>query len=43
VTATDREWFEEEEYWERFAPIMFDSARWAEFPPWRTASRASRE
>lgn len=32
MTATDREWFEEEEFWERYAPIMFDEARWAEVP-----------
>ncbi len=32
MTATDREWFEEEEFWERFSPIMFDEARWAEVP-----------
>jgi SAM-dependent methyltransferase len=32
MTATDREWFEDEVFWERFAPIMFDPARWAEVP-----------
>ena len=32
MTATDREWFEEAEFWERYAPIMFDSDRWAEVP-----------
>lgn len=26
------EWFEEEEFWDRFAPIMFDEDRWAEVP-----------
>lgn len=26
------EWFEEQEFWERYAPIMFEPARWAEVP-----------
>ncbi len=26
------EWFEDETFWERFAPIMFDEDRWAEVP-----------
>ena len=26
------EWFENEEFWIQFAPIMFDDARWAEAP-----------
>ncbi len=31
--ATDRgEWFEEEAFWEHYAPIMFESERWAESP-----------
>jgi SAM-dependent methyltransferase len=27
-----REWFKDREFWERFAPIMFDDAHWAEVP-----------
>jgi SAM-dependent methyltransferase len=27
-----KEWFNDAEFWERFAPIMFDAARWAEVP-----------
>ena len=26
------EWFEKENFWVNFAPIMFDDARWAEAP-----------
>ena len=26
------EWFEDEEFWTEYAPIMFDEARWAEVP-----------
>ena len=26
------EWFEKEDFWTQFAPIMFDDARWAEAP-----------
>ena len=26
------EWFESEEFWTYYAPIMFDDARWAEAP-----------
>ncbi len=26
------EWFEDEEFWTAYAPIMFDEARWAEVP-----------
>ncbi len=26
------QWFEKEEFWTQFAPIMFDEARWAEAP-----------
>ena len=28
----DGEWFEDEEFWTAYAPIMFDEARWAEVP-----------
>jgi len=28
----DTEWFEKEDFWINFAPIMFDDARWAEAP-----------
>lgn len=27
-----KQWFENEEFWKRFAPIMFDAERWAEAP-----------
>ena len=27
-----KEWFEEEDFWINYAPIMFDDARWAEAP-----------
>ena len=27
-----KEWFENEQFWENFGPIMFDSKRWAEAP-----------
>jgi SAM-dependent methyltransferase len=30
--AYKREWFNDEEFWERYAPIMFDDMRWAEIP-----------
>ena len=26
------DWFESENFWTQFAPIMFDDARWAEAP-----------
>ena len=29
---TSSEWFEKEDFWINFAPIMFDDARWAEAP-----------
>ena len=29
---TKTEWFEKENFWITFAPIMFDDARWAEAP-----------
>ena len=29
---TGAEWFEDEEFWTAYAPIMFDEARWAEVP-----------
>jgi SAM-dependent methyltransferase len=28
----DDEWFQDEAFWDRFAPIMFDEQRWAEVP-----------
>lgn len=28
----DDEWFQDEVFWDRFAPIMFDEQRWAEVP-----------
>lgn len=28
----EKEWFEEEDFWINYAPIMFDDARWAEAP-----------
>lgn len=28
----NKQWFENEEFWQRFAPIMFDASRWAEAP-----------
>jgi SAM-dependent methyltransferase len=28
----DREWFNDEEFWTRYAPIMIDERRWAEVP-----------
>ena len=31
-TDTKPEWFEKENFWITFAPIMFDDARWAEAP-----------
>ena len=30
--STSTEWFEKEDFWINFAPIMFDDARWAEAP-----------
>ncbi|GAB1482007.1 hypothetical protein MASR2M78_08220 [Treponema sp.] len=30
--ARNLEWFEDESFWDHFAPIMFDEARWAEVP-----------
>jgi SAM-dependent methyltransferase len=27
-----REWFEDEDFWTRFAPLMFDEGRWGEVP-----------
>ena len=32
MTSTDHQWFHDEGFWERFAPIMFDEDRWAEVP-----------
>jgi len=29
---TEGEWFEDEDFWTAYAPIMFDEARWAEVP-----------
>jgi SAM-dependent methyltransferase len=29
---SEGEWFEDEEFWTAYAPIMFDEARWAEVP-----------
>lgn len=31
-TASKPQWFEKEDFWIYFAPIMFDDARWAEAP-----------
>ena len=31
-SANKTEWFEKEDFWVNFAPIMFDDARWAEAP-----------
>jgi SAM-dependent methyltransferase len=30
--ADKKEWFENEEFWQNYSPIMFDSQRWAEAP-----------
>lgn len=30
--ARKTEWFEKEDFWKNYAPIMFDAARWAEAP-----------
>ena len=30
--SKEKEWFEKAEFWENFAPIMFDEARWKEAP-----------
>ena len=30
--SSSTEWFEEEDFWINYAPIMFDDARWAEAP-----------
>ena len=27
-----REWFEDEDFWTAYAPLMFDEAHWAEVP-----------
>lgn len=32
MTSTDHQWFNDESFWERFAPVMFDPERWAEVP-----------
>lgn len=32
MTSTDHQWFNDESFWERFAPVMFDPVRWAEVP-----------
>jgi len=32
VQKKSDEWFKDGDFWERFAPIMFDSAHWAEVP-----------
>jgi SAM-dependent methyltransferase len=32
MDAAEKEWFSDEAFWERFAPIMFDPDRWAEVP-----------
>jgi SAM-dependent methyltransferase len=32
ATKKDDEWFQDEAFWDRFAPIMFDEQRWAEVP-----------
>ena len=29
---TQKQWFEHEEFWNNFGPIMFDAQRWAEAP-----------
>jgi len=32
VPVTNSEWFKESDFWEQFAPIMFDDAHWVEVP-----------
>jgi SAM-dependent methyltransferase len=32
VPVTNSEWFKDSNFWEQFAPIMFDAAHWAEVP-----------
>lgn len=32
ATAQKKQWFENEDFWKNYGPIMFDSARWAEAP-----------
>jgi SAM-dependent methyltransferase len=32
MSVNSGEWFEDEEFWTAYAPIMFDEARWAEVP-----------
>jgi 2-polyprenyl-3-methyl-5-hydroxy-6-metoxy-1,4-benzoquinol methylase len=32
VPLKDSEWFYDSDFWERFAPIMFDAAHWVEVP-----------
>lgn len=32
MKKTEKQWFENEEFWMRFAPVMFDGSRWAEAP-----------
>ena len=32
VQPAKTEWFEKEDFWNNYAPIMFDAARWAEAP-----------
>lgn len=32
MRAADKEWFSDEAFWERFAPVMFGPDRWAEVP-----------
>lgn len=31
-SGTHKEWFENEDFWKNYGPIMFDSAHWAEAP-----------
>jgi len=32
MTGQKKEWFENEDFWKNYGPIMFDSAHWAEAP-----------
>ena len=32
VAPQKTEWFEKEDFWNNYGPIMFDAARWAEAP-----------
>lgn len=32
MAEKQKDWFEKEEFWNNYAPIMFDSVRWAEAP-----------